>query len=529
MKIHAHPDHTSGLVVTHPYIGTTDAAGKFRIDGLPEAMYTISSGWAADVPEWVMPNRENVLVKSGATVAEVKLQLERSALVVGEITDSQTGKGLKGASVAALNPARSGATGIGSSVTDDEGRYVLRLPIGASKLYLSSVPDGYDYPRDDQDERIVTIAAGEANKELPPIVLSRPSKVPEPPGIATLRGRVVDAAGKPMQGIAIADDRIENWPSGEMPVQDPKAAITDAEGKFAFKAGAGIKHRLLVSDWKWQHDATKQFTPKKDETFTHAGHRHPRAADRRDDHRRRRRSGRQAGRRRGSRLSLAAAHGCERKIQHGSPRRREAGPDQLAQDRLHDAELERRPAGREGRPFRPPAEPSPGVRRGPPAAADAEAVDREGGAEVRCGKVDSSGGCEAAEPAQGRKMFVVFDWNCDDPAAVKKTMKQLEGEAAKANADAVLIFGPQSHEAGVRAMLGDEKPKVSIGIDRFVVDSEYDISGATMIAWGFGRMPHAFVVDEKGVVRHEQRGVAKLADCREEYPTGVTSRLGYLS
>jgi hypothetical protein len=39
-------------------------------------------------------------------------------------------KGVKGAGVSALNPARNDATGIGSSITDDEGRFVLRLPVG---------------------------------------------------------------------------------------------------------------------------------------------------------------------------------------------------------------------------------------------------------------------------------------------------------------------------------------------------------------------------------------------------------------
>src|SRR5687767_11310128 len=72
-----------------------------------------------------------------------------------------------------------------------------------------------------------------------------------------------------MKGLAISDDRIEIWGVGEMPTRDPRAAVTDADGRFEFKAGAGIKHRLLVSGEQWQHDETKQFTPKKGETFTH--------------------------------------------------------------------------------------------------------------------------------------------------------------------------------------------------------------------------------------------------------------------
>jgi hypothetical protein len=113
----------------------------------------------------------------------------------------------------------------------------------------------------------------------------------------------------------------------------------------------------------------------------------------------------------------------------------------------------------------------------------------------------------------GRRTFVLFEWNCDEPDALRKRVKQLDAEAKKANAQAIVLFGPHSHERGVRAMLGNDTPaNVSIAIDRFIPDCEYDVSGATMLSYGFGRMPHAFVVDEKGTVRHDQSGVAKLAD-----------------
>ena len=57
-------------------------------------------------------------------------------------------------------------------------------------------------------------------------------------------------------------------------------------------------------------------------------------------------------------------------------------------------------------------------------------------------------------------------------------------------------------------MITDAKRK--LGIDRFVPDSKYQVTGATMIAWGFGKMPMAFVIDEAGIVRHEQQGLKDL-------------------
>src|SRR5690349_19948495 len=85
-----------------------------------------------------------------------------------------------------------------------------------------------------------------------------------------LRGRVVDETGESVQGAHIADDRIERRGGDDMPVQDRSAATTDADGKFEFKAAAGIPHQLSVSDERWQHATALRFTPKKAQTYVHA-------------------------------------------------------------------------------------------------------------------------------------------------------------------------------------------------------------------------------------------------------------------
>ena len=521
VKIFARPDHRSGLVVTHPYIGMTDAKGKFRIDGLPEAIYTITNGLVETVPEWVMPSRDDVLVKAGATVADVKLQLERGTLVVGQVTDSQGGGGVKGAHVTALYPAsKPNPEAIASSETDAEGRYVLRLPAGTSKLYFAGLPDGYSYPSERDGQRTIEVAKGEANKEGPSFVLSKPVAPPEAPGIAILGGRVVDASGKGVQGVPIADYRIEKWSGGDMPVQDPRAATTDADGRFEFKATGGLKHTLSVSDVRWQHEKTKEFVPKKDETFTHP-----------DIVIRERRvlgtitgivvdpdgkpiEGVQVGHQSPSRTDANGRFSMEVR-DHGQPMAQvmlgktgyasrnwnDVPPD------AKDAKFVLFPSSRAGFNYTGKDPPPPKDAIGKPAPKLDVAQ-----------WVHSSTGNPPAIGAGGKKTFVLLDWNSSEPADVRKSLDQLAAEAAKANAEAVVIYSPQSHELGVRAMLGGGggKPNVFVGIDRFVVDSEYYVSGATMAKWGLGRMPHAFVVDEQGVVRHEQRGVAKLAEAAKK-------------
>jgi hypothetical protein len=330
-----------------------------------------------------------------------------------------------------------------------------------------------------------------------------------------LRGRVVDQAGKGVQGAHIADDRIERWGGDDMPVQDPKAATTDADGKFEFKAAAGIQHQLTVSDVQWQHATTPQFTPKKDETFTHAdivvrerpvvgtitgivvdpdgkpiegvevGFRTPLRTDA---------SGKFSMQIRGENKPVMIDF---RKTGYRMRNWNDIPPD--AKDVRFVLPPGNQPDYVEGRP-QPPT-PKQAIGKAAPK------LDVETWIHLPA----PAAGKPPAIGASGRKTFVLFEWNCDEPAAMKKMIKQVEAEAAKANADAIVIFGPQSHETGVRAMLGADKPNVSIGIDRYDAESKYDITGATMATWGFGNMPHAFVVDEQGIVTRDQRGVAKLA------------------
>ena len=512
-KILAHPHGGGGGVdvfVTLPHAATTDARGKFRIDGLPEAYYTLALPWASTPPEHVLAPRHNVLVRAGQTTRDVKLQVERGTLVVGEVIETPSGKPVKDAHVAAVHPADGdNPHGIGSSQSDADGRFVLRLPAGKSKLYFAGLPDGYVALTEAGSERVVDIAKGDPDRDLPAFVLS-PAKPVEPLGIAVLRGRVVDARGNGVKGVNIGDHRVEIWSMGEMPIQDDKAAVTDADGRFEFKATAGIKHRLFVSNYEWQHEKTQEFTPAKDQPFTHAdivvrerpvvGTITGVVVDPAGEPV----EGVEVGYRRGvrtdanGRFSMVVRGDAKpvmldlRKIGYCARNWNDVAPD------AKEVRFVLPPGGpREDRPPAPPAKDAIGK--------PAPKLDVGTWIHLPSGKPPDV-------PRAGRNALVLFDWYVDDAQRVKKQIAQLEAEAKRANADAVLIFGPQSHETGVRWALGDDKPNVAIGIDRYDADGRYDINGATMSAWGLGRMPHAFVVDEKGVVRHEQHGVGKLAE-----------------
>ena len=58
--------------------------------------------------------------------------------------------------------------------------------------------------------------------------------------------------------------------------------------------------------------------------------------------------------------------------------------------------------------------------------------------------------------------------------------------------------------------LHDDYP--AIGIDRFVPESEYTLNGATIAAYGLGKMPMLFIIDPDGVIRHFETGLEGLGE-----------------
>src|SRR5439155_27328128 len=119
--------------------------------------------------------------------------------------------------------------------TDAEGNYSMRLPGGASMLYLMSVPEGYVDPPQKSAQHTVTIARGEAKHDGPVYKLAPQTQPTEAPGVATIRGRVVDPAGKPVKGVHIGDSRVERSGGDDMPVSDPYATTSGDDGRFHFR------------------------------------------------------------------------------------------------------------------------------------------------------------------------------------------------------------------------------------------------------------------------------------------------------
>ena len=172
--------------------------------------------------------------------AEVTIELIRGVLVEGTVVAKESGVPLEGAQLGVYGPfrPRSSAATVGAK-TDASGRYRYRLPSGETYLYVMGPPNGFTRLPDEGSSRTVTIPEGTLKFEVPPIELAP---------AATLRGHILDAAGKPIVGAKVVGI-CENGLCRPFPGQE---TVTDARGEFRLPPGMyntvaiGKPARLLI-------------------------------------------------------------------------------------------------------------------------------------------------------------------------------------------------------------------------------------------------------------------------------------------
>lgn len=119
----------------------TDDEGRFAIHGLPLTEFDLS---VVDPRKtWAFRPMRDVLVQPRQDPA-LKLDMESAVRVVGTVRDPD-GRPVEGAAISALTDEQNGV-GLSNDVTKADGRFELRLPSGAAKLYFNALPDGFAYP-----------------------------------------------------------------------------------------------------------------------------------------------------------------------------------------------------------------------------------------------------------------------------------------------------------------------------------------------------------------------------------------------
>lgn len=120
----------------------TDAAGRFRLDGLHAGEHSLTVESRAGV---FRPQR--LRLEQAASRGDLAIRLEAGVELRGVVAD-QAGEPIEGATVIAVTRQNAGDR-LGSGRTDPQGRFALRIATGPAHVYLGYVPGGFH--RDSSD------------------------------------------------------------------------------------------------------------------------------------------------------------------------------------------------------------------------------------------------------------------------------------------------------------------------------------------------------------------------------------------
>ncbi|MBX3162167.1 MAG: carboxypeptidase regulatory-like domain-containing protein [Deltaproteobacteria bacterium] len=192
-------------LMREPVCATTDAAGRYAIEGLLPARYEVT----ASAPQRIPESHDPIGIAGGQRATGIDIALREGGVeLVGTVVDV-TGGPIAGALVVGASSPMSARTGtIVAARTDARGRFAMCV---TGTRYLSAYADGYasasTVDRAPADVRIVM--------------------TPE----ATLAGTVVDGGTrKPVEGA-----RVLLEPSGGELDNEVQSTFTDARGEFRFR------------------------------------------------------------------------------------------------------------------------------------------------------------------------------------------------------------------------------------------------------------------------------------------------------
>ncbi|RYZ39429.1 MAG: carboxypeptidase regulatory-like domain-containing protein [Myxococcaceae bacterium] len=202
---------------------TTDAEGRFALEGLPEGSVTL---WAlAESGAGVLPHVP--IGREG-----VELMLEEGRLVEGNVTAQDETTPIADARVTVIDREH---TRFFDTVADAQGAFRLGpLPGGRYSVFISA--EGWA-PRFIQDLDL--------EGPLEPVTLARASR---------LAGRVVAVDGSPAAGLLVMID-------GDTALATEQLTTTDGAGRFAFDDVPDVPHQLNVGSAELGAFATLTVSP----------------------------------------------------------------------------------------------------------------------------------------------------------------------------------------------------------------------------------------------------------------------------
>jgi protocatechuate 3,4-dioxygenase beta subunit len=474
------------------FIATTDAAGHYRVEGLPEGIFSLRSNLET-AEGYVGVSQEDVRVDAGQIVDDLNFKLEQGVLAGGRVVIQGTSKPAVG--------VRIGGAGVLSSRSDADGRFTIRLAHGANQLRVRN-DAAYESPPHTEAQEVIVAADDKIQGDLTFTVVPNPLK---PKTWATLKGQVMDAAGAAVAGVKIGDSRVEQWGAGTMETADYAAGMTDAQGRFEFPIEAEIPHELSITSPSYSGRSQK-FTPRPGETL-------------------------EVKLSATARPVLATLHGTVVDLDNNPIEGVEVNvgsADDLKTNAQGQFRAEIRSPGPthvflahrlyETREYgdvipsvqeltftlyrRTSANPSAHNQPMP----DSKALIGKPAPELQIASwIHLPDSNKAPEIGKGRKTLVMFTFMFDNthryPGKIEDWTNKLQDAAKRMDADPIIIFAPLTHDSGVKKFVIDNKVTAAVALDQYVPECPYMFNGLTRISFGGQRfMTRVFLVDQDGTV-----------------------------
>lgn len=239
----------------------TTVGGAFTLTGLISDVYKVlvsgppaAAEWYQDYPATYDFNADlaaaTPVVLAGGTTQTLAIQVERTAVITGRLTDAVTGQPIRNAHDSVVLYAGSGAGPVTWADTDASGVYTLAGGIGAGSYKIWFGPGDYEpelydnFPSDDNvppirnfdPATLVTLAAGQT--------LTNINAALSPTGSAAITGQVTSYNGTPL-----ADVDVELWeldPATGDFANSFYVVETDASGVYTFTGLANGVYRVRV-------------------------------------------------------------------------------------------------------------------------------------------------------------------------------------------------------------------------------------------------------------------------------------------
>ena len=511
------------------FAGEVGPDGRFRFERLPADAYRLALPHDADRSEWTLGLGTPVLVRSGETVRGIELRLERGAIIRGRVTDGSSGKPVSGVWVSAVQGGQGERSHpVGGAATGEDGAYELRLPGGRSRVYLSSIPKGFRRNRG-VGERPVDIEEGERERACIDFELS-PGEEPLPAflqrfdALGQAAGRLVDGSGAPIPHAAIEAHRQWQLEDGDKDgpwVNPTHRAFTDEEGRYEVPVAAGKPYRIQATGREYSTGWSDVFRAAMDEEVAVKDIRLVRGTavlegvvvDTEG---------------RGIEGAELYAASKSKEARSGAERDATDAQGRFRVEHLIEAELVTLrviKAGHESRTWTI----SPG-------SSDLRLVLHRGaGDESRAGEKSvpdprsligrsappwtierwvreplATASLDGPARSDGKTTIVVLSLAPDDWEASRAQAAALDALCERHDAAAAIIFSSAVDESVIRPRLEGIGPRVAAGIDSYVPRSEYGLSDATHIAYGYAGSPTIIVVAPGGTVTHVVQGLEGL-------------------